>query len=288
MPSYIDEPMNNQEDNSPSKNKATDTPAKTSAPKKPSANKMNLLFLTRPAQDLLLLLPSRYVHHMEAQLKYAGLKGNSYLGKLAAWKIYPAVFGATILGINDQILYALVSFLALFFLSDMVLASLVRKRQAEIRNAMPQMLDLMVLCVDAGLALDASVAKVASDRGSVPSALAEELTTLGRDVLLGMNREKAYLELYQRTGVEELRSFSSSLNQSTQLGISVARVLRNQAEFLRSKLSQKAEEKAAKLPILMAFPLWFCVMPALMILVLAPSLLIFFQQVKPMSGMGGL
>jgi tight adherence protein C len=86
--------------------------------------------------------------------------------------------------------------------------------------------------------------------------------------------------------VEELRSLSASLNQSAQLGISVSKVLRNQAEFLRNKLGQKAEEKAARLPVLMAFPLWFCIMPTLMVLVLAPSLIIFFEQVRPMTGLG--
>ena len=144
----------------------------------------------------------------------------------------------------------------------------------------------MVLCVDAGLGLDATIQKVASERTALSSAINDELLTLSRDVLLGMNREKAYQELYNRTGVEELRSLSASLNQSAQLGISVSKVLRNQAEFLRNKLGQKAEEKAARLPVLMAFPLWFCIMPTLMVLVLAPSLIIFFEQVRPMTGLG--
>ena len=96
--------------------------------------------------------------------------------------------------------------------------------------------------------------------------------------LLGMSRQRAYQVLYNRTGVEELRALTSALNQSTKLGLSIARILRGQADFLRTKLAQKAEEKSAKLPIYMAFPLWFCVMPALMVILLAPSIITFMQN----------
>ena len=93
-----------------------------------------------------------------------------------------------------------------------------------------------------------------------------------------MDRERAYEELFARTGVDELKALGSSLNQSGKLGISIAKTLRSQSEFLRMKLTQKAEEKAARLPIYMAFPLWFCIMPALFVILLAPSLITFFEQ----------
>lgn len=238
---------------------------------------------TAPAAQMLARFPKAYVLSLETKLNHGGLRGNSYFATLAALKIYPALLSPLVWLFFDQPLLILVVMLAFFFLPDIVLFFIVKKRKAAIANSLPQALDLMVLCVDAGLGLDATISKVATEKSGVPTALSEELLTLGRDIVLGMNREKAYLELYNRTGVDELRALAAALNQSSQLGISVSKVLRNQAEFLRSKLSQKAEEKAAKLPVYMAFPLWFCIMPALMVLVLAPSLIIFFQQVAPMT-----
>ncbi len=242
------------------------------------------VYLVSPAAEILKFFPN-YLQGLQLKLNYCGLRGNTQLGVLAAAKVYPALL-TPLAGMfinHPLILTALAAFL--FFAPDLVLTILARRRQASIRESLPELLDLMVLCVDAGLGLDATLSRVAQDPASGNSALLDELLTLNRDILLGMSRERAFQELYKRTGVEELGAFAGSLNQTSQLGLSISKTLRNQAEFLRSKLSQKAEEKAARLPIYMAFPLWFCIMPALMVLVLAPSLLIFFEQVKPGFGL---
>jgi len=192
-------------------------------------------------------------------------------------KIYPPVlFSLTALFLPSQYSFLLV--LVGFFAPDIVLNVYARRRQREIKETLPQALDLMVLCVDAGLGLDSTLQRISSEKSVVAKALNDELLTLGRDVLLGMERERAYQELYNRTGVEELKAFGSALNQSAKLGLSIAKTLRSQSEFLRLKLSQKAEEKAAKLPVYMAFPLWFFIMPALLVVVMAPSLIKFFEQ----------
>ncbi|MBP9091168.1 type II secretion system F family protein [bacterium] len=242
-------------------------------------------FLTEPAVYLLRLAPGNYLVWLQQRLVFAGLRNNLYFGSLCATKIYPCLL-TIFLPLFVHPGFALLALIVLFFSPDCFLSFLAKKRQQSVANSLPQVIDLMVLCVDAGLGLDATIQKVASERTALSSAINDELLTLSRDVLLGMNREKAYQELYNRTGVDELRSLSSALNQSAQLGISVSKVLRNQAEFLRDKLGQKAEEKAARLPVLMAFPLWFCIMPTLMVLVLAPSLIIFFEQVRPLTGLG--
>lgn len=236
-----------------------------------------------PALELLKLFPA-YTIKLQEKLNHAGYRGNVAIATLSAAKVYPVLLAPLLWLFVNQPLFILPVALILFFVPDLFLHFAVSKRQQSIREALPELLDLMVLCVDAGLGLDATISRVATD-SSRRSALIDEVMTLSRDILLGMDRQKAFAELYKRTGVEELRSFAASLNQSNQLGISVSRTLRNQAEFLRGKLTQKAEEKAARLPIYMAFPLWFCIMPALMVLVLAPSLIIFFREVKP-SGLG--
>ncbi len=251
---------------------------------RPKTNSLsnNLLlpaFFTEPAVYLMRFTPGKYLVWLQQRLVFAGWRNNLYFGSLCAAKVYPCLL-TVFLPLFVHPGYALLALFLLFFSPDCLLAFMAKKRQQSLAESLPQVIDLMVLCVDAGLGLDATIQKVASERTALSSAINDELLTLSRDVLLGMNREKAYQEL------EELRSLSASLNQSAQLGISVSKVLRNQAEFLRNKLGQKAEEKAARLPVLMAFPLWFCIMPTLMVLVLAPSLIIFFEQVRPMTGLG--
>ncbi len=241
--------------------------------------------IVEPASYVMRMFPGSYLTWLQERLNYAGLRNNTYFGTVCAAKFYPLLLGSFLFLVVHPA-FALVGSVVLFFVADIILAILAKRRQRALADNLPQVIDLMVLCVDAGLGLDATIQRVAAERTSVSSVINDELLTLSRDVLLGMNREKAYQELYNRTGVDELRSLSASLNQSAQLGISISKVLRNQADFLRNKLSQKAEEKAARLPVLMAFPLWFCIMPTLMVLVLAPSLIIFFEQVRPLTGAG--
>ena len=105
-----------------------------------------------------------------------------------------------------------------WFVPDAVLTSLVERRQREIRNTLPQAIDLMVLCVDAGLGLDAALQKVAVDSTGLSGALNDELSILSREIFLGVDRERAYLDLYSRTGVDELKTLASAPQSSQQVG----------------------------------------------------------------------
>lgn len=243
-------------------------------------------WLTEPAIVTLSALPRAYINWLTRMQTYAGWRANTAFGVLAACKFYSPLLiflTALVLPIYLSVVLSIVS----FFVPDMILYVVARRRQQQIKDALPNALDLMVLCVDAGLALDATLQRTARDHSTTGQALNDELMILGRDIVLGMDRERAYQELFNRTGVDELKSFSSALNQSAKLGLSVAKSLRNQAEFQRTKLQQKAEERSARLPIFMAFPLWFCIMPALMVILLAPSLIVFIENV-PTSDPTGL
>lgn len=235
-------------------------------------------WLSAPAVSVLASMPGNYISWLLRYQNWAGYRSNSAFGTLASAKVYTAIF-FVLSALVMPFVAALPLVLVSFFLPDAVLYVSAKRRQKQIRESLPQALDLMVLCVDAGLGLDATLQRISQEQTALANALNEELLTLGRDILLGMDRERAYQELFNRTGVDELRSLGSSLNQSAKLGLSIAKILRSQSEFLRMKLSQKAEEKAAKLPIYMAFPLWFCIMPALLVILLAPSLIMFFEQV---------
>ncbi|MBU6455425.1 MAG: type II secretion system F family protein [Cyanobacteria bacterium REEB67] len=236
--------------------------------------------LAEPAKSVLVILPAKYLRWLDQALMRADFRSNQSFGDFAGAKVYLALSAMLLLFFFPPYVAAAVA-LVLFCLPDLYLKLRLASRQEEIRRALPQAIDLMVLCVDAGLGLDATLQRIASENSEIASALNDEFVILGREILLGVDREKAYTDLYIRTGVEELKSFGSALNQATKLGLSIAKILRAQSEFLRKRQSQQAEEKAMRMPIYMAFPLWFFVMPALMLLVLGPSLIRFYQTLHP-------
>jgi tight adherence protein C len=239
--------------------------------------------LSRPAAALALLLPESYLTWINKTLLYADWRTNSSFGDFASFKIYPALSSMLSSFFLPLPAVCLLAFVA-WFVPDLLLIITVKRRQEEIRQALPQALDLMVLCVDAGLGLDATLQRISAETSVVTSALNEELKLLGREVLLGVDRDRAYQDLFTRNGVDELKTLGSALNQASKLGLSVAKILRAQSEFIRKKRAQNAEEKALKMPILMAFPLWFCIMPSLMLLVLGPSLIRFYYSLHAARG----
>jgi len=240
--------------------------------------------LAEPAKILLMLFPESYLEWVTRSLVRANMRSNLSFGDFAGAKLY-LLLATLLLNFVLPPLYVNCGALVVYWLPDLYLTIKVRTRQNEIQRALPQAIDLMVLCVDAGLGLDATLQRIASENSEISSALNDELVILGREILLGVDRERAYSELYNRTGVDELKTLGSALHQASMLGLSVAKILRAQSQFLRKKQSQKAEEKAMKMPIYMAFPLWFFVMPALMLLVMGPSLIRFYHAMS--SGGGG-
>jgi tight adherence protein C len=240
-------------------------------------------WLAQPARYCLSLAPAKYLQWTEAQLTHAGFRSSASFGNYAAAKVYsPLAAIPAILVLPPYAVLAVAGLL--FFAADAILSYCVRRRQREIRAAIPQMLDLMTMCIDAGLSLDSALQKIGSDPASLDNAFHDELKIVEREILLGMDRALVYEGLFLRTGVDELKSLGSALNQASKLGLSIAKILRSQAEFLRNKLSQKAEEKAMKTPIYMAFPLWLFIMPSLLLLVLGPSLIRFYHQVGSVGG----
>jgi tight adherence protein C len=234
-------------------------------------------WLSRPAVALVLALPHSYTSWLQQIAVWAGFRNNYAFGVLCAAKCY-ASFVSLLLVFLLPLYAVLLLGVLVFVVPDAVVLILSKRRQQAIRTSLPQALDLMVLCVDAGLGLDATLQRIASEKTAISHVLNDELVMLGKDILLGISRDRAYLDLYNRTGVDELKTLGSALNQSGKLGLSISKILRSQSEFMRLKAGQKAEERAFKMPIYMAFPLWFCIMPALLLVVLGPSLINFLQQ----------
>ncbi len=158
-----------------------------------------------------------------------------------------------------------------FFLPNLWLRSRTTSRQGEIERALPDTLDLLVTCVEAGLALDAAFQRVATELGPAWPVLAEEMDLTSLEVRAGVARTEAMRRFADRTGVADLRSLSATLNQTEMFGTSVSGALRVQAEGMRVKRTQRAEEKAAYLAVKMTLPLAFCILPCLFAVVLGPA-----------------
>jgi tight adherence protein C len=149
---------------------------------------------------------------------------------------------------------------------------LVRQRQEKIRRSVPDALDLLVVCVEAGISLDAAILRVARELRLAHRDLSHELLIVNRKTNAGVPRETALRGLWQRTGVEELRALVSSMIQSEKWGTSIATVLRVSAETLRRKRRQLAEKRAKMAPVKMTFPLVLFVLPALFIVIMGPAI----------------
>ena len=146
----------------------------------------------------------------------------------------------------------------------------VRLRQETIRRSLPDTLDLLVVCIEAGISLDAAILRVARELGSVHPELAAELVIVNRKTNAGMSREDALRGLWTRTGVHEIRTLVSHIIQGEKWGTSSGRVLRVYAETLRRTRRQAAEKKAATLPVKMLVPLGLFIFPTIFIVILGP------------------
>jgi len=165
-----------------------------------------------------------------------------------------------------------------WLLPNGMLDRLVRQRQERIRRSVPDALDLLVVCVEAGVSLDAAVLRVAREIRLAHNDLSHELMIVNRKTNAGVPRETALRGLWQRTGVEELRTLVSSMIQSEKWGTSIATVLRVASETLRRKRRQTAEKKAKMAPVKMTFPLVLFILPALFIVILGPAIARVVQE----------
>lgn len=164
-----------------------------------------------------------------------------------------------------------------------VLDRLAAQRQERIRRSVPDALDLLVVCVEAGVSLDAAILRVARDLSNVRPELALEFAQVVRRVNAGMPRDRALLSLSQRTGVDELRTLVASMIQTERLGTSIARVLRVNSESLRLRRRQKAEKRAAEAALKMIFPLALFLLPALLAVILGPAAITVIGQLGSLS-----
>ena len=162
-----------------------------------------------------------------------------------------------------------------FFLCQTWLQQRSEARRAQVVKSLPDSFDLITTCVEAGLGLDASLARVAE---KVEGPFADELRRMLREVALGKLRRDALRELAERTDVPDLVSFVNAVIQAEQMGSSIGTVLRVQAEQLRIRRRQRAEAQAQKAPVKMVFPLVLCIFPSLFIVILGPAVITIMRE----------
>jgi tight adherence protein C len=169
---------------------------------------------------------------------------------------------------SDNFMYIGGATFAGFYLPHLMLTSKITNRQKEIRKAMPDALDLLTICVEAGLGFDAAMSKVAEKwENELSLAFARTI----REVQLGKVRREALKDMSDRLGIPEMTSFVAAIIQSEQLGVSMAKVLRIQSDQMRVKRRQYAEEEAHKAPIKMIIPMALLIFPSIMIIILTPA-----------------
>ena len=157
-----------------------------------------------------------------------------------------------------------------FFVPDLLIYSRAQERQEKIQEALADTLDQMTIAVEAGLGFESAMAKAATN-GKGP--LAEEFIRTLQDMSIGRARKAAYESFSERTSSPDLRRFTRSIIQADAYGLAIADVLRIQASEMRLRRRQRAEEKAMKVPIKVLFPLIFCILPVLFIVLLTPAVL---------------
>lgn len=162
-----------------------------------------------------------------------------------------------------------------------ILQKSIENRHAQIRKALPDVIDLLVVSVEAGAGLDGALAEVVARK---EGPLVDEFRRLLGEVRVGKTRKRAWQDMADRVGEENLNSLVASLTQAEQLGVSIAKALRTQSDSLRTRRSLQIKEVAAALPVKLLFPLIFFIFPALFVILLGPGILSMTQVLKALGG----
>jgi tight adherence protein C len=183
---------------------------------------------------------------------------------------------------RQNMFYLVVAGMVGFLAPDLWLTRKVRRRKHQIQLALPDALDLMVVCIDAGLGLDQAILRVSEELRFAHPVLSEELQLMNLELRIGKTRADALRGLSARTGVDDIQALVAMLIQTERFGTSIAQSLRVHSDNLRTKRRQRAEERAAKAPVKMVPVLVFFIFPALFVVILGPAVITVMRQLIPM------
>lgn len=186
--------------------------------------------------------------------------------------------------IGNTLVWSVVLAVIGFYLPTLWLWQKAGERKLEVTHALPDALDLMVVCVEAGLGLNAAIVKVSQEITLASPVLSQELRQVNNEMKAGINRIDALRALAERTGVADVKSLVAVLVQTDRLGTSVAASLRAQSDSLRIKRRQRAEEAAHKVAVKLVFPLVLCIFPELLLILLGPGFISIFRALSKIGG----
>ncbi len=234
------------------------------------------------------------VGKLRLKLGYAGFRGEGASSIFLGLKLICLIAGFFIGGgtlyfsqgfTQKSIMYTIGSAGVAFYLPDLVLWFLTKSRQDNIFFGLPDALDLMVVCVEAGLGLDQAMRKVSDEMKKTYVVIADEFALCNLQLQMGRARNEVLHELGSRTGVDDLKALAAILIQADKFGSSVAQALRVQSDSMRTRRRQLAEEKAAKTAVKLIFPLVIFIFPAIFIVLVGPAAITMINEMFPaMSG----
>lgn len=224
---------------------------------------------------------------IKKMLMQAGYYGERALSLFLFWKLVSpliALLISLVLVFTSQYTLAVKSMLAYlllaggYYLPNFLVKKKIESRQKKIAEGLPDALDLLVVCVEAGLGLNAALKRVADDCKLSNPDLSYEFNLVNLEIRAGLEREQALRNLADRTGLEDIAGLVAVLIQADRFGTSIATALRVQSDTMRTKRRQKLEEKAAQTPVKLIFPLLLFIFPALMVVIMGPAVIQVMEQ----------
>lgn len=236
------------------------------------------------------------VGKLRLRLSHAGFTSESASSIFLACKVTSLLLGLVVgggmllftAGLNaSSVIRAAVIALVTMFLPDVILYLLASRRKTAIFLALPDALDLMVACVEAGLGLDQAMRRVAEEMATSHPIIAREFGLANLQLQMGINRTQVLRDLATRNGEEDLNSFCSLLIQAARLGSSIGQALRVHSDAMRTRRRQLAEEKAAKCAVKLIFPLVLFIFPGIFVVLVGPAAVSILRNLLPAMGGGG-
>lgn len=228
---------------------------------------------------------------MQRRLVRAGMRHSNALRILYGAKIVmgialPLLMMALVWGTEAEPTNKAMAILAAagigFFGPNEYVSIVSRRRQKDIQRALPNALDLMVVCVESGLGLDQAILQVAKELDQAHPEISEEFGLVNLELKAGKRRQEALRNLAERTAVDDLKKLVAVLIQADRFGTGIAQSLRAHADFMRVQARQIAEEKAAKLGVKLVFPIFFCILPSLFVVTVGPVAVKIIRELIPM------
>ncbi len=235
--------------------------------------------------------------NLRVRLMHAGLRGEGWPviffgAKTFLALLLPGLY-LIVAGIGDvtatarSALVILLLMAALgYYCPNLVLGMLIRSRQRELQEALPDAIDLMTVCVEAGLGLDAAMNRAGQEMSLRSQALADELNLVALELRVGSSRQTALQNFALRTGVDDVATFVTILLQSEHFGTNVAESMRTLSETMRERRKVRVEEAAAKIPLKLLFPLIFFIFPSLFVVLMGPAMISVYRTLLPTLGGG--